>query len=83
MARPNILNGESGLSARDKINAIGRFRGSFDASSDLFPSDDVVAGDWWYSLNVGEFDGEDWPSKTIFIALDDDPGQDETKWRLI
>lgn len=82
MARPNIINGENGESCREKINAIGRRRGSFSHASTL-PDDDVVAGDWWYNEIITNFDGEDWPPKTIFLALEDEPGQDPALWRPI
>lgn len=71
-------------------SSVSQYRGAYDASGGTFPGTDgsgdggaIRGGDMW-SLSVGgELDGQDWPIGTLVTALEDVPGQDVTKWRLI
>lgn len=71
------------------INEVGgdgvdHYKGGWDASGDEFPGDeDTLEGDYWKFTAGGTLDGGDWPSKTIAMALTDEPGQDPDNWRLL
>lgn len=63
---------------------------SFDASDNLFPEIGgtgslgvVMRGNVFPLSQGGTLDGEFVPSKSLLVALEDEPEQDATKWRII
>lgn len=66
------------------------FMEAFDASDDLFPEIGgtgslgvVMRGNVFPLSQGGTLDGEFVPSKSLLVALEDEPEQDATKWRII
>lgn len=61
----------------------GRFLGAFTPSADdEYPNVTALAGDWWYSTVDRTYNGEFIPAKSFFTALESNPGQDPSKWRI-
>ena len=63
------------------------FRGSYDASSNLFPStggsgsgDSIVSGDFWVISVAGTLGGEPVVVGTLLFAITDNPGQTAGNW---
>jgi hypothetical protein len=64
--------------------------GGVDISGDTFPiaggtgaGGSIEQGNQFHVTVGGTLDGEDIPVKSILQALEDAPGQDATKWRII
>ncbi len=65
-------------------------RGNYDASTNLFPevggtgsSGVVLRGNQFPVVVGGNLNGEFVPAGSILFALDDQPAQDASKWRII
>lgn len=70
----------------DKSNFSGgnRWRGDYDASTNLFPNPgDVLPGDEFYVSVTGNLNGEDIPVGSILKARTINPNQVATNWRII
>ena len=72
--------------------AMWNHRGDYDQSENdnEFPDSDgsgsggvIQAFNTWITTTTATFDGEEWPPKTILIAIINQPGQDPDNWRLI
>lgn len=66
------------------------FRGNYDASTNLFPvaggsgtGGIVLTGNQFFVSVAGNLGGELRPVGSILYALEDEPEQDNTKWRVI
>lgn len=94
MAAQEILNGDSGLSARTKINSVlarGIGFEDWDASGNAMPTNsdnvgsgeggDILRGDRVIFTVAGTINGDLWPIGTIGTAKQDSPTLD-SHWRL-
>lgn len=94
MAAKQILNGETGSSARTKINSVlsrGIAFADWDASVNAMPTNadnigsgeggDILKGDKVIFTSGGTIGGDDWPEGTIGIAKQNSPTL-PTHWRL-
>lgn len=94
MAQKNISNGESGSSARTKLNSVlsrGIAFSDWDASVNVMPTDAdevgsgedgaILKGDQVLFTGAGTINGEFWPETTIGIAKQNSPTL-YSHWRL-
>lgn len=59
-----------------------RFRGGFAATDDVYPDEDALQGDKFYSTQGATFNNQFYAAKHFFEALETNPGNDHTKWRI-
>ena len=54
----------------------------FTAVDDVFPNPNAAAYWTYKSLNAATFNGNFYPKGSIFVATEDNPGNDPEKWKI-
>lgn len=79
-----IRGAEAKLVDKSNFSGGNRWRGDYDASTNLFPNPgDVLPGDEFYVSVTGTLNGEPVPVGTILKARTVNPNQVATNWRII
>jgi hypothetical protein len=79
-----IRSGAARLVNKSNFSGGNRWRGDYDASTNLFPNPgDVLPGDEFFVSVTGSLNGEDVPVGTILKARTTNPNQVATNWRII